>query len=57
MNIPPKLLMGSLFVFEGEQARADGVDAAHNPYREGTQEHANWLRGWLTPDTLPELSA
>jgi hypothetical protein len=47
MKVPPMLLLGSLFVFEGEQARAHGMDATANPYREGTQEHANWLQGWL----------
>jgi hypothetical protein len=54
MNIPPPLFLVSLFVLEGEQARADGVNDARNPYREGTQEHASWLRGWLTRDALPE---
>jgi hypothetical protein len=53
MNVPRPLLLGTLFVLEGEAARADGVDSFHNPYDEGTQQHGSWLRGWLAPDALP----
>jgi len=56
MDIQPQLMLGTLFTLEGEVARADGLAASCNPYREGTEQHANWLRGWLTPDALPELS-
>ena len=54
---PAPILLGSLFAIEGETARAAGLDATHNPYREGTQEHANWLWGWLTPEKLPDGKA
>jgi hypothetical protein len=54
MKVQRHLLLGSLFVTEGEAARADGLDVSRNPYREGTQEHTSWLKGWLTPNALPE---
>jgi hypothetical protein len=54
MQIPPKLLLGSLFTFEGEAARADDLEVTRNPYRQGTQEHASWLKGWLTPPAVEE---
>jgi hypothetical protein len=55
MQIPARILfLQSLFTFEGEAARADGLDSTRNPYREGSQEYASWFKGWLTPDRLPD---
>jgi hypothetical protein len=51
MTLPHEMLLGSLFTLEGESARADGLEVTRNPYSEGSQEHANWLKGWLTPQS------